>query len=190
MRSRAVVPRRSRIRLLLIGGSTSAVLPIRASIAFLRVIVWRQSDMGLDAMIRRLGGLVTAAELEARGLHPQVLSMAAYSKKVIRVRKGWYSIADVPQDVRDACAVGGRLGCVSALAHHGLAEPPNELHVALHRSASRLRLDPTRIVVLHWSRAELTGDRHAVSVEQARQQAVRCARSSRRGDDASPTDNL
>jgi predicted transcriptional regulator of viral defense system len=146
--------------------------------------------MAIDAMIRRLGGLVTTAELEARGVHPQVLSIAAHANRVIRVRQGWYSVADVSEQVRDACRVGGRLACLSALAHHGLAEQPPELHVALNRSSSRLRLDPKRVIVLHWTRADLTGDRQAVSVEQARQQAARCVHAIRHDDGGHPPDSL
>jgi hypothetical protein len=92
------------------------------------------------------------------------------------VRRGWYALPGVPEDAIRAARVGGRLACVSALAHHngGVTAADQPLHVAVVRASSRLRFYDAEVVVLHWSRQRLPGTRLAVSEEVARAQTARC----------------
>lgn len=130
--------------------------------------------MALDALIRRLGGVATTAELLSFGFSAEIIAAFVAHGRVLHVRQGWYSTIDVPAAARAACTVGGRLACLSALRYHGLPfAEPEQLHVAVGRSASRLRTHDG--VVLHWSRRALDGDRIAVSVAEALRQAAACA---------------
>lgn len=128
-----------------------------------------------DQVVRGLGGLARTADLLALGREPDLIQMAVYYGRLIRVRRGWFAVPETPASVLDACRVGGRLACVSALEYHGvLSESPERLHVAVPRSASRLR-DIGRDVTVHWTRAELSGDHCAVAIDVALEQARSCA---------------
>src|SRR5690606_15621591 len=87
-----------------------------------------------------------------------------------------YLPPDVPADTVDACAVGGRLACVSELARRGVfvLERP-ALHVHLHENP---RHPPAlaRPVQRHWDRLRRTPPPGSTSVEafDAVLQAVRC----------------
>jgi hypothetical protein len=107
----------------------------------------------------------------------------------VRIRKGWYANREVDDAVIQARRVGGRLACMSALAHYGWCEPePGVLHVSVPRSASRLRsaADPRRAsrdevtVILHWSRYQSGGGRQAVTLGEAIAQAHGCGRDATR----------
>src|SRR5690606_359024 len=76
---------------------------------------------------------------------------------------------DVASVVQRGIRVGGRLGCISAAALHGMWLPPAEnIHVSLDHSACRLRSPdnmkrrlaktPTSVTA-HWSMNERTGSR-------------------------------
>lgn len=128
----------------------------------------------VDATVRRLGGIATTAELLGRGITPDLIRMAVDYGTVVRIRRGWVANVDVPERAIAARRVGGQLACVSALDHHGvLSQTDHALHIAVPARSSRLR--PGReTVVLHWSRADPTGDRLAVSIEEAWKQAAAC----------------
>ena len=127
--------------------------------------------------IALFGGIATTAELLRGDFSPVEIRLWHDYGRIVRVRKGLWANLDVSRDVVLAARVGGRLACVSALEHHGVIPSQlmsNDIHVDLSRSASRLRRLSDRGVVLHWSRAERDGDRQAVSVEVAREQARQC----------------
>ncbi len=124
--------------------------------------------------------LFTTAELRARGetiasIRDSIATGARY-----RVIKGWYGTAATPKDAVLAMRMGGRLGCVSALALHGAWVPPDAgTHVLYpsaasgRRSAGRERGDR---VVRHWSaRADRTGSAFGVvPLELAVADALTC----------------
>jgi hypothetical protein len=130
-----------------------------------------------------LGGIARRSELEAAGVDPGEIDIAArYGRRLIRVRKGWYALWSEDAQVVRAWRVGGRLTCVSALAYHLNDPPPPVLHVEVPATASRLR-DPDRFrarlsastaVVVHWVRPSAEGDRRAVGPKAALASAERC----------------
>ena len=96
--------------------------------------------MGLfDNEITRLGGVATTAELYRHGDTQSMLYWSERYGSIIRVRAGIYCLPSLDGEAIRALRVGGRLGCVSALAYHGVAPPPARLHVAVAANTPRLR---------------------------------------------------
>jgi hypothetical protein len=122
-----------------------------------------------------LGGIASRSELAARGVDRDPLDICVYYGRVRRIRKGWYATLDVDPEALEAWRIGGRLACVSALEHHGLALPVGDgsIHIEVPRGTSRLR-DSAREVVVHWTRHPQGGDRLAVAPEAAVLQAAAC----------------
>jgi hypothetical protein len=130
--------------------------------------------MTLDRHLRELDGIARTSELLALGYDRRRIEMAVAYGRMIRVRRGWYAERGLPGDVIDAIRIGGRLACVSALAHHGiLADAGGPLHLEVPSNASRLRT-AGREVVLHWTGAASEGTRVAVGVAAALAQSARC----------------
>lgn len=78
--------------------------------------VWRRSALVAKLGAHRLRMLV------ARG-------------RLIQVGKGWYALPSADEGVLAAVRLGGRLGCLSGCALHGLWVPPHQdLHVMFNRS--------------------------------------------------------
>ncbi|WP_394770083.1 type IV toxin-antitoxin system AbiEi family antitoxin domain-containing protein [Lacisediminihabitans sp.] len=136
-------------------------------------------------VIHELGGIARLSELGSHGYSPELIGMLVDYGRIIRVRKGWYATTDTDDALIRAWRVGGRLACVSALAHHGFGEPDQlALHVSVPRTASRLRTahdyrqrlaeHPDAAIVVHWTRRPVPGDRRAVDAEFAREQAAVC----------------
>lgn len=130
--------------------------------------------------LARYGGVATTAEFYNHGETQSILFWSVAYGSLLRIREGWYCSPDLPAEAVRAVRVGGRLACLSALAFHGLAPQPRQLHVVVDANTSRLR-DPdtgepgrSPETVIHWSRRELAGDRVAVSAEEAYRQAARC----------------
>jgi hypothetical protein len=133
--------------------------------------------LGIDREINERGGLLRTSELYALGFWQSIVQWSNWYGTIIHVCKGWWATKDTPPAVIAARRAGGRLACVSALAHYGVGEGDGLLHVALGRSGKHPHAPG---VVVHWSRRNLPGDRQAVSLEVAREQAERCkARASR-----------
>lgn len=92
----------------------------------------------------------------------RALASALADGLVIRARRDTYVSRWMPEPLRRAATVGGRLTCVSALALLGCFEPPGAaLHVHVAPQAARLREPdgtPRRSasadVVLHWARVD------------------------------------
>jgi hypothetical protein len=129
------------------------------------------------------GGLVSRRHLLAWGVDPGLIDLAAwYGRHIIRVRKGWYARAGEARDVIRAWRVGGRLTCVSALAHHAGGDGGPVLHVEVAKHSCQLRdpdnakrrLSPDAPVVVHWTRHPGSGTRRAVSEQHALAVAARC----------------
>jgi hypothetical protein len=117
-------------------------------------------------------GLVRTRELLAAGEEPEWIRIGRNYGKLIAVRQGWWALPGTPDDVLTAWRAGGRLACVSALAHHGASLDTGEtLHIELPKNSTGPRRPD---VVVHWSSDQANGDRRAVSVEVAHRQASRC----------------
>jgi very-short-patch-repair endonuclease len=131
-----------------------------------------------------VGGVAATRELLARGHTEARIWRAAREGDITRVRKGWYAIPSLHQDILAALRVGGRLACVSAAKLSGLWIPDEPaLHVAVPETASRLRTPsnhrqrlaahPDAGVVVHWSDSQ-RGSRLVVSPSESCAQAFAC----------------
>ncbi|MCR2808595.1 MULTISPECIES: DUF559 domain-containing protein [unclassified Microbacterium] len=115
-------------------------------------------------------------DLVARGWTDRDLREAVAEGRVVRPRAGAYLAAGTAADLVDACALGGRLTCVSELLRHGVfVLDPSALHVHLHAARSHAPM-PTRSVRRHWGRLHRTPHPCSTSVElfDAVVSAVRC----------------
>ena len=118
-----------------------------------------------------MGGFATREELLAAGCWPERIDMAVYYGRILRVRRGRYASVDMPAAVLGALRLGGKLACVSALAHYEGTAQSEPIHVLVKHGSSRHGQQPA---VVHWTRRELEGTRTLVSEEVARWQAASC----------------
>jgi len=127
-------------------------------------------------IVRRLGGVAWRRELIEAGSWDDIIDMSVSFGRLRRVRRGLYVLPDISEAAVIALRVGGRLACISSLAHHGMraAEAGEPVHIELPRTASRLRLPTGTPVVLHWTRRRHPGTRLTVSAAVARSQAAVC----------------
>ncbi len=121
--------------------------------------------------IERQGGLARTADLLKSGIATEMIRVFASYGLLVHVRQGWWATKNTSPSAISARRAGGRLACVSALAHYGVVEQPELLHIALSRSARPPLISG---VVVHWSRRDLGGDRAAVSIKEAEEQARVC----------------
>lgn len=118
--------------------------------------------MDLRRAILSRGGLAATHELHAYGATRWQLGRAVRDGRLLRPRQGWYCLPETPDPLVRGVRVGGRLGCVSAAAHHGLAvRSPRATHVVVPLHSSRLRTEhnPRKRLsgarantVVHWGR--------------------------------------
>ena len=130
----------------------------------------------LDAL-ERLGGIASTGELARSGVDRQLLDIAVMYGRIVRIRRGLWAHPSVPGEAIAAHRAGGRLACVSALAFHGVIEPPlgGCLHIAAPEWVSKWRSPRAdSSVVRHWSRRPIAGDRFAVSAAEAWAQFALC----------------
>lgn len=131
--------------------------------------------------------IMTRAELLACGATARRLSAAVLRGQLIRVRRDHYCLPGTARVVGSAVRIGGRIGCVSALASYGVFVFDGTCaHVHVVRSASRLRAPATRLQpltrsnrgehVLHWwSLADPEdGDEFRIGIIDALAQSLRC----------------
>ena len=122
----------------------------------------------------------TTAELRARGVTIADIRRRIDLGEGFRVIKGWYGDAATPANAVLAMRMGGRLGCVSALALHGAWTPPDAgTHVVFPTAASGRRSaggvqGPS--IVRHWcAPKDRTGSAFAVApLDLAIADALRC----------------
>ena len=135
---------------------------------------------GFDAFIRHRGGIVRRSELLAAGWTPDELRIAfGLWGRPERVRRGWYCVPELPDEIRRAWAAGGPLACISAVRWHQ-GEPLGELlHIAMHdhRHTRRREREARRAsVVVHWhDPADAPDNAWALPLGVALHQASRCA---------------
>lgn len=112
----------------------------------------------------------------------RALSRALAEGSLIRVRRDAYVSPWMPDLLRQAATVGGRLACVSALAHRGCFEPPStSLHVQVDPDASRLRAPDGSSggpagaqLILHWTSVDAPARDLLLPVAEAVRQLLRC----------------
>jgi hypothetical protein len=111
--------------------------------------------------IRAMGGIAARRELLRKGHRADWIEIFWRGGRIERIRNGWYANPEVDVEVKRAWRVGGRLGCISAAHHHGLAPPdPRYLHVNVVRRSARLRQPddkrqrlataPVDGLIIHW----------------------------------------
>lgn len=141
------------------------------------------SMRALDDLLNATDGIVSYRELKGAGWSEDLVRLLVGSRRIVRLRHGWYGAPRLPLDVRRAWAAGGPLGCISALVHHGvvraddLRHDPDAVHVTLARSArppSTLGRDVGDApIIWHYSDAALS-TRRAIDTETARRQFAHC----------------
>ena len=90
--------------------------------------------------IAALGLFARRSDLLALGHSDGVLRLEVELGTVIRVRKGWYSLASAPAMAVRAFRIGGRLAGLSALETYGIWTPSTrKLHVTVPADARGLR---------------------------------------------------
>ena len=134
--------------------------------------------------ITSLGGVAATHELLKRGWSSRLLSRGVASEQIIRVRQGWYCLPDTPAALREAFRVGGRAGCVSAAAGHGLwVTNSTLLHVDVARNSARLRTRSDKDVrlrstgdgtIVHWTTPTADDSRFATSPLGCLRDMIRC----------------
>jgi very-short-patch-repair endonuclease len=97
--------------------------------------------------------IYSARRLRAEGLTPKRISRAVARGALIRLRRGVYATEGVDPLVASAVETGGRLTCVSALAHVGAwTMPHREVHVRVASGIAVARRPDRR---LHWTHERL-----------------------------------
>jgi hypothetical protein len=139
----------------------------------------------IERDLQSLGGIASTAELLRRGHSGDELLLWARHPRIIRVRKGWYALADLAPDAIRAWRVGGPLACVSAAVLVGAVpsdvNPLGILHVSVPSTAARLRAPSNHRerlgdhpVVVHWG-GRRPPSRLAVPLDIAWRQMALCA---------------
>ncbi|HEX2857308.1 MAG TPA: DUF559 domain-containing protein [Propionibacteriaceae bacterium] len=106
-----------------------------------------EPELLLDHIQRRRsvlapGGVFKAAVVRRRGDPRQALEALTRNGRLVRVRRGWYRLADADPTVVRAVEAGGVLTCVSALAFAGIWVPETaEIHARPARSDMTLATD-------------------------------------------------
>ncbi len=129
--------------------------------------------MRIAELLSANGDVLATHELAALGVTAYELHLAVATGEILRPRRGWYCSAGLSAVAVQAIRVGGRLGCTSAAAHHGLWTRGSRLHVDVPRNAARLRdpHQPRRIRAAQWNPrvhwAAYTGSRITASPIEA-----------------------
>lgn len=113
----------------------------------------------VERVIRSRGGFLRRRDLLPLGYTDGHLRHALRTRRIFRVRQGWYSVPGADERVVRAVRVGGRLTSVSALETYGIPVPRRAaLHIVVPANANRLR-KPTdrrkrigsRDAAIHWT---------------------------------------
>lgn len=129
---------------------------------------------------------MSRAALISYGATGRSLTSAVRLGVIVRVRRDHYSLPTLARQTAQAIRVGGRLGCVSALASYGVfVFDDTHPHIHMKANAARLRapasglpLTPSNRLgaVLHWRPLidPFDGDEYRVGLRDALAQAVIC----------------
>lgn len=114
-------------------------------------------------------------ELRADGWTARRISSEARGGRIVRARANVYLAREADDDCVAACAIGGRLTCVSELARWGVfvLDGVDRLHVEVPATGSRLRM-AARPARLHWTRLPSPPGWASVDVIDALVAAVQC----------------
>jgi len=74
----------------------------------------------VSTFVRAAGGCVSTRRLRDAGIADDTLRAAVAAGDVLRIRRGWYVIPDLPDERMGAAAAGGAVSCVSALRMYGV----------------------------------------------------------------------
>lgn len=131
--------------------------------------------------------IVSRAQLISAGATGNSLAAAVRSQQLIRVRRDHYAAPGTDPRTLKAVRVGGRLGCVSALADVNVfAFDSQFVHIHLGRSMSRSRSPRSRFVplardnrdgaTLHWAPLidDVAGTEYRIGIVDALAQTVLC----------------
>lgn len=93
----------------------------------------------LLAELTKLGEVARTRTLFRRGFSDTTIRGAVDSGTVSRPRRGWIVSSTADRDQLRAIAVGGRIGCLSALGRFGVwSGVDDDLHLQVPRTASRI----------------------------------------------------
>jgi very-short-patch-repair endonuclease len=131
--------------------------------------------------------VLSRAELRARGATGAMLTTAVRSGLLLRIRRDHYALPDCDRHVVEAVRVGGRLGCISALADAGVFVTDSSFtHAHLDPLASRSRSPHDRFapltrenrdgVEIHWTNLidERDGNERRIGLRDALFQSLSC----------------
>ena len=113
----------------------------------------------IESRIRRSDWFLRRRDLLALGYTDAQIRSALATHSIFRVRQGWFSVPDAPENAVRAVRVGGRLTGVAALESYGLRVPRRSVvDVAVTANACRLRrpadrrarLEPADGTRIHW----------------------------------------
>ena len=129
--------------------------------------------MNIATRLAAQGGVASVATLISLGATHEQIRWAVEAGRLGRIRKGWLRTADADPLVVRSVAAGGRLGCISALARHGLWVPHHDkLHVSLPHHAGRYELSD---VVPHWASVKWQSRRSPIeSLTTVLRQVIAC----------------
>ncbi len=127
--------------------------------------------------------MASTAQLHALGLDDMDIRISTWYGTLVRVRRGWYAQPHADPAAVEACRLGGRLACVSALKYHGEeVADDGRLHIEVPANAvPRPETVGNDAVRVHWARHPSPGDQAAVDAVAAHRQAGRCAARTARG---------
>jgi very-short-patch-repair endonuclease len=144
-------------------------------------VSWRSA---FDDSGRRV---LSRAELRARGATGKSLTAAVRAGFLLRVRRDHYALPDCDRHVVEAVRIGGRLGCVSALADAGVFVTDSTFtHAHLDPLASRSRSPHNRFapltrenrdgVEIHWTDLidEMDGTECRIGLRDTLLQSLSC----------------
>ncbi|CAD5989293.1 conserved protein of unknown function [Agreia sp. COWG] len=95
----------------------------------------------LENLVRQNGNVASRARLEGRGIAPAHIDAVRRFGALTALRRGIYAVPEADVDQRRAVALGGRLGCISALRRAGIwGGMDSALHVHVPETSSRLHL--------------------------------------------------
>lgn len=135
---------------------------------------------GFNEFMRARGGIVRRSDFLVAGWTADELRIAyGFYGRPERLRRGWYCVPELPDDVRRAWKAGGPLACVSAIQWHTGASVAGPLHISMRRQTHRRRDErhsrSERQPVIHWDDLPPDSDNAwAVPLNLAREQARHC----------------
>lgn len=116
----------------------------------------------VSEVLARLGGIATRNQLIRSGVRGPEISVAVAARHVRRIRRAHYASPGALAAAVSAVRIGGRLGCVSAAATHGVwTNDDGRVHVSLPTNAARLRTNRALVA----SPEPLTSDRQHLEVD-------------------------